>query len=107
MGFKARATSGGQSGLLPAAGTHPAVLVALIGLGTHHKEYKGSGYDPEMIYLVWELTAEEGRPLIGRDFTLSLGKKAKLREFLERWRGKSFSDGEEFEIEKVLGKGCL
>lgn len=106
MPFKAKAQSQKSSDLAP-AGTHQAVLVAIIDLGTHEQEFKGKKSQSHKILLVWELTAENGHPIVSREFTFSLNTKAKLRGFLESWRGKQFGEGEEIEISELLGKPCL
>lgn len=59
--------------------------------------------------LVFEVPDEldsEGRPLIVSNFyTASLHEKAKLRQHLESWRGRRFSDPElaGFDLENVVG----
>lgn len=92
---------------LPPAGNHPAVLVALVDLGTHEDTYGGESKMNRKVYLAWELTAEEGRPVVGRDFTFSLNAKALLRQFIQRWRGRDLAEGEEFDVSVLLGKPCM
>ena len=110
--FRDKASSN-QAFEVPPAGAHPAVLVALIDLGTHDRVFQGQqqGEAPQL-YLAWELTAEpcagtNRNHVLGRQFTRSLNKKAKLRQFIESWSGRSLNDGEEFDYEKMLGKRCL
>ena len=110
--FKGKATSN-QAVEVPPAGSHPAVLVGLIDLGTHQRTYQGQdqGEAPQ-IYLVWELTSEpcpgtNRNHVLGRQFTNSLNKKAKLRLFIESWSGRQLQEGEEFDYSKMLGKSCL
>lgn len=96
----------GEERELPPEGNQPAVLVGLIDLGNHWSEYQGKGSYRHKIYLVWELVEAEGRPLVGRDFTLSLHENAQLRQWLASW-GKTLGDGEEFDLSLLAGKGCL
>ncbi len=94
-------------------GNHGAVLVAIVDLGTHEENFQGKINIQRKIYFVWELTSEKepGAPdknrLIAKMFTLSFGKKAKLRALIEGWRGKALDDGEEFDLAKLIGKSCL
>lgn len=110
--FKDRASSN-QAFEIPPAGSHPAVLVGLIDLGTHQRTFQGQDQgEAAQLYLVWELTAEpcpgtNRNHVLGRQFTRSLNKKAKLRQFIESWSGRQLNDGDEFDYEKMLGKSCL
>ncbi len=96
---------------LPPAGLQPAVLVAMIDLGTHDFEYQGKKNEFRKVFLVWELTGEfdsGGNPfLVAQDYTLSLGKKANFRKMLEAWAGRTFGADEEFDPLTLLGKPCV
>lgn len=110
--WKQKATNGGGEFDVPDAGSHPAVLVALIDLGTHEDEYQGQTRTVRKVFLAWELVGEPkpgggGNFVVGRDYNLSFGQKAKLRETVEKWRGKAFSEGEDFDLSALLGKSCL
>lgn len=113
MSFKTKAESGGNFGDIPPAGNHPAVLVALIDLGTQEVEYKGVKDWKRKVYMAWELVTEKmsgtkgANHVIARDFTFSFTPKSMLRGFVEKWRGKSFSEGEEFDLSVLVGKPCL
>jgi hypothetical protein len=96
-----------QSNDLAPSGNHPAALVAMIDLGTHEEDFQGTKKKNHKVYLAWELTAEEKHMVVGRDYTLSFSPKSALRGMVEKWRGKSFGDGEQFDLSKVLGKSCL
>lgn len=111
--FKKQASNseGGNYEMAP-AGTHPAVLVGLIDLGTHTETFQGQApKDAQKLYLIWELTSEhdsQGRPfLVGQEYTYSLGKKAKLRSIVEGFLGRSLADGEEYDIAEMIGKPCV
>lgn len=103
-------TSGGDFDKAP-PGNHPAVLVAIIDLGVQENEYQGVKKYEERAYFCWELTSERGsngkNHLIGIDLNVSLNEKAKLRKWVESWRGKKLMEGEEFDIRKLLGQKCL
>jgi hypothetical protein len=109
--FRTKATSGeGGDFELPPSGTHPAILVALIDLGTHT-----STFDPtktrHKILLIWELTAESDSKginfLVCQDYTWSLNSKAALREVVKGFRGKDLADGEEYDLAAMLGQPCM
>jgi hypothetical protein len=113
MGFKVKANNSGGDGNfeLPPAGSQAAVLVGLIELGHHENDYQGQskGFQPR-VFLVWELAEKksDGSPfVVGRDYTQSLGKKANLRSIVEKWRGKTLGDDEEYDLTKLIGKPCL
>lgn len=90
-------------------GTHAAVCVALIDLGTQPSEL----YAPRrMVRLSWEIAElmDDGRPfLVSREYGWSMGPKSALRRDLEAWRGKRFEDAEitRFDARKLLRVGCL
>lgn len=96
---------------LPPSGAHPAVLIGLIDLGTHTRIYNGQATEARKLYLVWELTAEHDSKgnsfVIAQDYTWSLHKKAKLRALVEGWLGRTFSDGESYDLQQLLGRPCL
>lgn len=110
------ASENAASDFTPApAGVWPGRLYRLIDLGTVHSEWQGKPTSSRKILLSFELldpdaVNDEGKPLsVHRRFTLSLGKKAALRAFLESWRGRPFTDEElkGFDLSKLLGIGAL
>jgi hypothetical protein len=118
--FKGKATNKSSgSSEVPPAGAHPAVLIAVIDLGTHQDEYNGKPTYLRKGLFVWELTAEKmsgttGRNhVLGRDYTIGsgdgvvLGPKSGLRKMLEGWRGKPYGDGEDIDIVAPLGRPCV
>jgi hypothetical protein len=107
-----KATSGeGGDFELPPSGSHPAVLVGMIDLGTHDQTFSGETKEQHKILLVWELTGEfttKGETFkVSKDFTFSLNVKAKLRAFLEGWMGRKFGDDEEIDIAQFLTRECV
>lgn len=107
---KASSSDGGDFEL-PPSGTHPAVLIGLIDLGTHEREFNGEKNDVHKLLLIWELTGEhdsKGDPfVVAKDFTWSLNKKAKLRGFVEGYAGRALIDGEEYDLGLMLGQPCM
>ena len=92
-------------------GTHVARCVQLIVLGMIHSEKWDK--KSEQVLLGWEVPSElrdDGAPhLLWQRYTMSLHEKAKLRQHLEAWRGKKFTDEElaGFDLKNILGKPCM
>lgn len=90
-------------------GTFAARCIRVIELGTQTSQY---GTKRKTI-LTWELPTElmdNGKPfIISRFYTASLNEKAILRQDLEAWRGKTFTEQElaGFDQRQILGKPCL
>lgn len=112
--WKQRASSRGDGeGFAKAPpGNHPAALVAIVDLGDQKNEYKGVETVQRRAFFCWELVLEKvpgtsRNHLVGIDLTVSLNEKAKLRQWIEAWRGKKLADGEEYDISVLLGKKCL
>jgi len=103
-----------------AAGTHLARCFAVIDLGIHQTQYKNDA--PKMkrqIYLKFEVPNErikwvyndeerEGPMTVGTTLTFSMHERAKLRDWVEKWRGAKFSEIEAYEFDcfKLLGQPC-
>jgi hypothetical protein len=106
-------SSKGEGFEKPPAGNHPAVLVAIIDMGTQRQEYQGNVTWPERAFFVWELVTKrqegykEKNHVIGIDLTVSLNVKSKLRLWIEARSGKKIRDGEAYDISQELGKPCL
>ena len=114
MAFKGRATSAGGTGTreVPEAGTHPAVLVAMIDLGTHEEDFDGKQKSQRKVFLCWELVNERmsGSTMnfvLGKEYTLSYHAKGALRQTAEKLRKKPYQDGEEIDYSRMLGFPCL
>lgn len=111
--FRQKATAGGGGDFpVPPKGNWPAVLVAMIDLGTQQHEYNGERREAHDVFLVWELETEEDdgeakRFFVGRDYTLSLNEKANFRKIVGKLRGKEIGADEEYDCLQVLGKGCM
>jgi hypothetical protein len=95
------------------AGTHLAVCVGIIDLGTSDSEYQGAVRRRNQIIIRWELPdalMDDGQPfLVSAWFTNSLNEKSTLRHALETWRGREFTPKElqGFDLESILGKQCM
>ncbi|HYE20938.1 MAG TPA: hypothetical protein VEA69_21005 [Tepidisphaeraceae bacterium] len=110
--WKQKASSGGGGSYEKApAGNHPAVLVALIDMGTQEQEFGGEVKEQHRIYGVWELVTEKkadgSNHVVGLDLTLSLNEKAKLRKWIEARLGRLIAEGEEYDVLSELGQPCL
>ena len=110
-----RGTGGGDFEVV-SIGLHRATCVDLIGPWEEDipKQFLKPGGKTRrrrcrIVWEVEELTQKDGKPkIISGFYTWSLGDKAKLREVLEAWRGRGFTDQElnAFDVETILGKSC-
>lgn len=111
------ASDTGSTGYTPApVGTHVARCIRIIDLGTQHGEWNGKPTKRNQVLVVWELphetveTQDGERPIeASRFYTNSLGERASLRQDLEAWRGRGFTETElqRFDLESVLGVPCM
>ena len=112
----AREPIGGKKGPIIGAGNHLAICYSVVDLGTQELTFEGNTKDVHRIRLTWELPKERGEfngedlpRAIGKPYTLSLHKKAALRQHLESWRSKTFTRAEldGFKVNNILGKSCM
>lgn len=98
------------------AGTHHAVCVAVIDLGTHDREKTDNHGVKRMvptteIWVGFELVERkaDGTPfVVGRPYTLSLNEKAKLTQVCQALTGGVPAEGEEMiPQEQFPGKSCV
>lgn len=90
-------------------GIHPAVCVDLIDLGLVESEWQGQRRLINKLRLVFETEqrGEDGRNcIITKTFTASLHPKAKLSEFVGKWRGRPVVPGESIDLSKLIGANC-
>lgn len=109
-------TGGGDFELAP-AGTHKAVCIQVIDLGTQERSpYQGKERKPtRRVRIAWELADEldsEGRRfIVGQSYNFSMNERAALRQDLESWRGVPFQDSDfgpgGFDLKNLLGVNCL
>lgn len=107
--WKQTAKSRGENGgdyELPPEGNQAARCVALVDIGTQRSEYQGKASWRRRLVLVWELADAAGKPLVCKDFTMSLHENAALRAWVDSWRGKPLHDGEDFDLASLLGRAC-
>lgn len=109
--MKMKAKSGGGNFEACPAGNHPAVLVAIIDLGTQKETFNGEVKEARKGYFCWyipeNVTDDNKEYYVGREYTLSFHEKAGLRKLVESWRNKPFAENEEFDLKKLLGQACL
>src|SRR5688572_12457251 len=110
--FQVKATKGEGGYEKAPPGNHPAVLVAVVDMGTQESEYAGETKLQHRVYMVWELvtkkmTGVDRNHAIGIDLTLSLNEKAKLRKWVEARTGRPIPEGGEYDVTKELGQPCL
>ena len=104
------------------AGNHVAICYSIIDLGTQHSDafvWEGkpiAASDRPQILMMWEIPAEiveidgEQKPaVISKFYNAFFSDRATLRQHLEAWRGRQFSEEElmGFNIMNVLGAPCM
>lgn len=97
-------------------GLHPAVCVDVWDIWTSKRAERWGGGLQDNTRLVWQIdqtfkneeTGKEQRYEVSQMYTASLHEKAKLRQHLESWRGRKFSEKEldNFELENLLSANC-
>lgn len=90
-------------------GIHPAVCVDVLDLGLQQQTFQGETKMVEKLRLVFESEQklEDGTPCtITKSFTASLHPKARLAEFLSKWRGRPIVPGETIDLAKLIGTSC-
>lgn len=109
---------GGDYAVAP-VGTHRALCVSIIDVGTQQGEYQGRQTLKRQVIIGWELPDElipeghgdaTGKPFfISKFYTASLNEKSSLRKDLANWRGRDFTASElaGFDVRNILGKGCM
>jgi len=101
-----------------AAGSYAARCYSMIQLGTNEEVIQGVAKKLNKVRITWELPTEtkvfreengEQPLVISKEFTLSMHEKSTLRQFLESWRGKTFTEKEalSFDVTALIGKPCL
>ena len=127
MSITAKKPEGSFTRILAPAGLQAAVCVDVIDQGWQEQEWKGVSKNVHKVSIHWLLgkliptgvwqhphtgkdveVSEElaGKPfMVSKWYTNSLHEKATLRNHLETWRGKTFSDQEleGFDLEKLIG----
>ena len=90
-------------------GIWPAICLDVIDLGMIWVEFQGQRKLVRKLKLIWETecVGDDGkRCLITKNFTASLHPKAKLADFLGKWRGRPVAVGESVDLAKLVGACC-
>ncbi len=90
-------------------GIHPAVCVDVIDLGMVETEFQGERRVVPKVKVVFESEekTDDGRNCtVAKNFTASLHPKAKLADFLGKWRGRPVTVGESIDLTKLVGASC-
>jgi len=90
-------------------GIHPALCVDVMDLGLVETEFQGQKKMVNKVKLVFESEqrGEDGKAYtVSKNFTASLHPKAKLAEFLGKWRGRPVTPGETIDLAKLIGASC-
>lgn len=124
MSVIAKDTGSNKDYAPPPTGVHPALCFDVIDLGDQKTpfidEKTGEKKIVHQIQIMWQLhpedddgnlvTREDGKPFrVSKYYTLSLHEKANLRQDLDAWRGKPFTEEEledGFDVEKLIGAQC-
>jgi hypothetical protein len=90
-------------------GIWPAVCLDVIELGMMWSEFQGQRKLVQKLKVVFETedVGEDGKRCIAtKNFTASLHPKAKLAEFLGKWRGRPVVPGDSIDLSKLIGACC-
>jgi hypothetical protein len=90
-------------------GIHPGVCIDCIDLGMVESEWQGERRMNPKLKLVFETEqkTEDGRNCtVSKNFTASLHPKARLAEFIGKWRGRPVMPGESIDLSKLIGASC-
>jgi hypothetical protein len=90
-------------------GIHPAICVDVMDLGLVETDFQGVKKMVNKVKLTFESEAkgDDGKPCtVSKNFTASLHPKAKLSEFVGKWRGRQVVPGESIELKKLIGACC-
>ena len=117
MAITVNAPSGKSPAPAPiSTGSHVAICVSVIDIGTQISTYQGISKPQKKIILTWEIASEiinvngvDKPKVISREYTRSLAESSTLRAHLEAWRGKAFTatELECFDLVNVLGAPCM
>jgi len=89
-------------------GLHQAVCIDVVDKGMQQTAW-GEKHKVQVRWVIDAVDEKTGRQhMVTSSYTLSLHKKALLRQHLEAWRGKRFTDEElkGFDLERLIGVNC-
>lgn len=97
---------------MPPAGPVASRCCRLVDLGSQESEFNGEKKLQRKLLISWELAElrTDGSPFqVSRRFGLSLHEKSSLRQFLQAWRGRPFSDEElaGFDLRRLLNAPAM
>lgn len=117
MGLTIKGSNGTGSFIQVPTGMHLARCYRIVDLGTQESKYMGNVKHLPKVMVQFEVHSEdndgkptktaEGKPLtINKTYTATTNEKSSLRQDLETWRGKAFSEEEvrKFELKNILGQ---
>lgn len=90
-------------------GIHPACCVDVMDMGLIETEFQGVKKMVNKVKLVFESEqkTDDGKPCtVSKNFTASLHPKAKLADFLGKWRGRPVTPGDTIDLAKLIGASC-
>lgn len=97
------------------AGNHLGTCCEVLDIGSHETSFKGRSVTQRKVLIKWQIPAErtpDDEPqTVTKRYTLSSSERSNLRQDLESWRGKRFTDADfegpdAFDLSSVLGKAC-
>jgi hypothetical protein len=96
---------------LAPAGLHPAVCCDVVDEGYKPTQF-GEKHKVRFVFQIAEQTSKGRRFTVSAWFNLSMHENASMRQFLEQWRGRPFTDQEinqppYFDLESVIGVPCV
>lgn len=90
-------------------GIYPAVCVDVMNLGLMESDFNGVRKLQPKCKVVFEteaLTDKGVRCTVSKSMTVSLHPKAKLAEFIGKWRGRPVAINEAIDLQKLIGASC-
>ena len=90
-------------------GIHPAVCLDVMDLGLVETEFQGQKKMVNKVKLTFESEqkTDDGKNCtVSKNFTASLHPKAKLADFLGKWRGRPVTPGESINLQQLIGASC-
>ena len=112
MGIFANATRNSTEFEQVPVGSWNATCYKIVDVGTSMNEFNGETKPRHGVFLFFEVRDKlmtDGRPMsMYREYTLSLHEKSALRQHLQQWRNKPFTQEEllSFDLQNVLGRSC-
>ena len=88
---------------------HPAVCVDVMDLGLVETDFQGVKKMVNKVKLTFESEqkTDDGKNCtVSKNFTASLHPKAKLADFLGKWRGRPVTPGESINLQQLIGASC-